>query len=68
MNPHVSYLVLGTVLQVLSEQGLVYTLKLMSWQAARDPQALPHLEQYAGHAGMLEVLGRQELVKLPVFH
>ena len=59
---------LDTVLQVLSEQGFVYILKLMSWQAPRDPRAFPHPEQYAGHAGMLEGLGKQELVELPMSH
>jgi len=60
--------VLGRVLQVLSEQGFVYILELMSWQAPREPQAFPHPEQYAGHAGTLEGMGKQELVQLPKCH
>lgn len=68
LNPHVSYLLLGRVLQVLSEQGFVYIVKLMSWQAPGDPRAFLHPEQYAGHAGTLEGLGKQDLVELPVSH
>lgn len=53
------------VLQVLSEQGFVYILELLSWQAPKDPQAFPHPETgYAGHAGTLEKLWKQEIVKL----
>lgn len=45
------------VLQVLSEQGFVYILELLSWQAPKDPQAFPHPETgCAGHAGTLEKL------------
>lgn len=53
---------------MLSEQGFVYILELMSWEAPRDPGAFPHPEQYAGHAGTPERLGKQELVMLPMSH